>query len=117
MNNLDKRSHCTYFMGYAANTVVFLYWKPDQPYYIHRFYHAWFDKYNYRLSTEENHTPGSLLIQQDTESLIHDSDLLNLITCEIYLTSNKCFDATMTTYDIDTPPDGSIICFDLLDDE
>ena len=31
INNLDDRSHCGYLTGYAATTVVILYWKPYQP--------------------------------------------------------------------------------------
>ena len=47
---LDDRSHQGYIMGYAATIVVILYWKPDQPFIIHRAHHVWFDKYNSRLS-------------------------------------------------------------------
>ena len=50
---LDDRSHRGYFMGYAATTGVILYWKPDQPFIIHRSHHVWFDEYNSRLSIEE----------------------------------------------------------------
>ena len=34
--NLYDRSHRGYFMGYAATIGVILYWKPDQPFIIHR---------------------------------------------------------------------------------
>ena len=50
IKKLDDRSHRGYFMGYAATTVVILYWKPDQPFIIHRAHHVWFDEYNSRLS-------------------------------------------------------------------
>ena len=49
-NNLDDRSHRGYFMGYADTTVVIVYWKPDQPFIIHRAHHVWFDQYNSLLS-------------------------------------------------------------------
>ena len=42
-NKLDDRSHRGYFMEYAATTGVILYWKPDQPFIIHRAHHVWFD--------------------------------------------------------------------------
>ena len=40
---LDDISHRGYFMGYAATTGVILYWKPEQPFIIHRAHHVWFD--------------------------------------------------------------------------
>ena len=85
-------------MGYAATTGVILYWKPDQPFIIHRAYHVWFDEYNSRLSIEDNHTPGSLLLRQDPEGHIHNSDLLNLIPCELDLTSTPFRDETSVTW-------------------
>ena len=66
-------------MGYAATTGVILYWKPDQPFIIHRYHHDWFDEYNSWLSIEDKHTPGSLFLRQDPEGHIHNSELLNLI--------------------------------------
>ena len=69
-------------MGYVATTGVIRYLKPDQPFIIHRAHHVWFDEYNSRLSIEDKHTPGSLLLWKDLEGHIHDSDLLNLISCE-----------------------------------
>ena len=68
---LDDRSHWGYFMVYAATAVVILYWKPYQPFIIHRAHHVWFDEYNSRLSIEDNHTPGSLLLRQDPEVHTH----------------------------------------------
>ena len=61
-NNIDDRSNCGYFMGYAATTGVVLYWNPDQPFVIHRAHHVWFDEYNYHISVEYKHTPDSLLL-------------------------------------------------------
>ena len=87
-------------MGYAATIVVILYWKPDQPFIIHRAHHFCFDEYNYRLSKEDKHTPCSLLLRQDPESHIHDSDLLNLSPCELDITSTPFSDETIITYDI-----------------
>ena len=71
---LDDRSHRGYFMVYAATRGVILYWKPDQPFIIHRAHHVWFYEYNYLLSIEDKQTPGSLLLWQDTDGHIHDSD-------------------------------------------
>ena len=47
---LDDRSDRGYFMGYATTAVVILYWKPAQPFIIHRDHHVWFYEYNSRLS-------------------------------------------------------------------
>ena len=69
---LDDRSHQDYLMGYEATTGVILYWKPDQQFIIHRAHHVWFDEYNYRLYTEDNHTTGYRLLQKAPEGHIHD---------------------------------------------
>ena len=51
-------------MEYVATTGVILYWNPDQNFVIHGSHHDCLDEYNYRLSIEYNHNPGSLLLQQ-----------------------------------------------------
>ena len=79
-------------MGYASTTGVILYWKPDQTFIIHRAHHVWFDEYNSRLSIENKHNKGSLLLRQDPEGHINNSDLLNLIPCELDLTSTPFSD-------------------------
>ena len=66
---------------------------------------------------EDKHTPGSLLLWQDPESYIHNSDLLNLIPFELDLTSTPFRDETIITYDIELPPSGKKIGFNLLYDE
>ena len=86
-NNLDDRSHRGYFMGYANDIGVIIYWKLDQPFFTHRSHTVWFDEYNFRLSIEDNYTPGSLILQRGTESIVHHLDLINFITFEIYLAS------------------------------
>ena len=45
-NNIDYRSHCAYFMGYATTAGVIIYWKSDHPFSIHISHHYWFDEYN-----------------------------------------------------------------------
>ena len=87
-------------MGYAATTGVILYWKPDQPFVIHRAHHVLFDEYNYHLSIEENHTPGSLLIQQYTEIWVNNLDLLNIISCKIDLISTPFSGTKILVYEI-----------------
>ena len=85
-------------MGYEATTGVILYWNPYQPFFIHRYHHVCFYEYNYRLSIKYKHTPGYLLLQQDPEILIHNSDLLNLIPCKLDLTYTPFHDTTIITY-------------------
>ena len=104
-------------MGYSDTIGVILYWKPDQIFVIHRAHHIWFDEDNYRLSIEDKHTPGSLLLQQDPGSLLYDSDLINLIPCDIDLTSNLFCDTPSLAYTIELPPAGKKVGFNLLDDE
>ena len=77
-NNIDDRSHRGYFVGFASTTGVIIYSKPYQHFVIHRSHHVWFDEYNYHLSIEDKPTTGYKLLQQDTESLIHNSELPNL---------------------------------------
>ena len=66
---------------------------------------------------EYKHTPGSLLLQQDPEILLHNSDLINLILCELGLTSTPFRDTTILTYETGLPPAGKKIVIYLLDDE
>ena len=66
---------------------------------------------------EYKHTTGSLLLWQDTESRIHDSDLLNLIPCKLGITSTPFRDEIIITNDIDLPSYGKKIVFNSLDDE
>ena len=87
-------------MVYAATTGVILYWKPDQPFVIHRSHHFLFDEYNSCLSIEDKHTPGSLPLRQYPEGRIHDSELLNLIPCKIDLASTPFSDTKIITYEI-----------------
>ena len=56
------------------------------------------------------------MLQQDPESHVHKSDLLNLIPCEIDITFIPFSDTTVLTYEIELPPYGKIL-FNLLDDE
>ena len=91
-------------MGYAADTGVIIYWKPDQHFINQRAHHVWFDKYNSRFSIKDKHTTGALILQQDIESLIHDSDLLNLIPCELDLISTTFSDTTTITYKLSYLP-------------
>ena len=84
-------------MDYAAITGVILYCKPYQTFVIHRYHHVWFDEYKYRLYIEYKKNTGSLPLQQDPESLIHNSELLNLIICELDLISTTFCDTTIIT--------------------
>ena len=116
-NKLDDISRSGYFMGYEATTGIIIYWKPYKPFVIHRSHHAWFDEYNYHLSIEDKHTPGSLLLQQDPESLLHNSDLINSISSELDIKSTIFCDTIILTYEIELTPAGMKIGFNLLDDE
>ena len=72
-------------MGYADNSGVIIYWNPNEPFVIHISHNVWFDEYNSRLSIEDNQNPVYLLLQKYPESIIHNSDLPNLILCELDL--------------------------------
>ena len=115
--NLDDRPHHGYFMGYAATTGVIIYWNTDQPFVIHGSHHFWFGQYNYRLSIEDTHIPSSLLLKQHPKNHVHNSDLLNFISCELDLTSTSFRDKIILTYEIELPPSGKKVGFNLLDDE
>ena len=91
-------------MGYVATTGVILYCKTYQSFIIQIAHHVWFDEDNSRLYIEYKHTPGSLPLQQYPEVHIYDSDLLNLIPCELDLTSTPCSDEIIITYDIELNP-------------
>ena len=104
-------------MGYAATKVVIFYWKPDQPFVINRSHRVYFGEYNYRLFIEDKHTPGSLLLQKYPEGHLHNSELLNLIPCEIDVTSNLFSDTKIITCEIELIHSGNKVFFNLLDDE
>ena len=101
---LDNRSHHGYFMVYADTTGVVLYYNPYQTIFIHRNHHVWFDEYNSCLFIEDNYTPSYLLLKQYPESHVHNSDLLNLITCELDLTSTPFCDTKILTYKLNYLP-------------
>ena len=56
-----------------------------------------------------------IILQQDPESLIHNLDLINLVPCELGLTSTPFCDANIITYGLELPPAGNKIGFNLLD--
>ena len=85
-------------MGYETTKGVVIYWKPDQDFDIHRDHLFLFDEYNSSLYIEDKHTSGSVIFQQDTESLFHSSYLLNFIPFELYLTYTPLSDTTILTY-------------------
>ena len=115
--NLDYKSHRNYCMGYEATTGVIIYWKPDQPFYIHRAHNIWFGEYNYHIYIEEKHTTGSFLLQQYPKSLIDNSYLLNFFPCELDLTYTPFHDKRIITYKSELPPVRKEIGFNLFDDE
>ena len=104
-------------MGYLDNTVVILYWKPDQLFFIYKAHHVWFDEYNSRLTIEYKHTPGYLLLRQNTESCVHNSDFLNLIPCEINIKYTLSSDKKIIIFEIELPSSGKKVGSNLLDDE
>ena len=104
-------------MGYVATTGVIIYWNSYQPFATHWDHHVWLDEYNSYLYIEDKYTPGYLLLQQDPESLPHNSDLLNLIPCKLYITSTPFNDTTILTYEIELHNSGNKVGFNLVDDE
>ena len=85
--------------------------------FFYRSHHVWFDEYNYCLSIEDKNAPCYLLLRKYPEIHIHKSDLLNLIPCEIDLTSTPFSNTTIITYEIELPSPGKKFGFNLLDDE
>ena len=75
------------------------------------------NEYNSCLFIEYKHTTGYLLIQRDPADLIYNSDLLDLIPCELDSTSTQFSDTNILTYEIDLYPDGKKIGFNLLYDK
>ena len=104
-------------MGYADTAGVIIFCNPDHTFAIQIDHNACFYEYNSRLSIEYKQTPGYLLLQQDTEIILHNLDLLNLILCELDIKSTPFCDATIITYEIELPPDGKKIGINLLDCE
>ena len=63
-------------------------------------HNVWFDEYNSRISIEEKHTLGYLLLRQYHESHVHNSYLLNFIKCELDLIPTLFCDTKNITYEI-----------------
>ena len=103
-------------MRYEATTEV-LYWNPDQNFSIYRSHNYCFDEYNSLLSMQDKHTTDYLPLQQNKESILYHSDLLNFIPSEIDITSTPFSDTIILTYDIELPLYGNKIGINLLDDE
>ena len=101
-------------MGYAATTGFILYWNPDHYLLIHRDHHVWFDEYNSHFSIEDKNNTDYLPLQQDAESPISNSDLLNLIPWEFNITSTPFCDTTIITYEIELPPSGNKVVTNIL---
>ena len=110
-NKIDDRSHLGYFMGCAATAWVISYWNTYQTSVTHRSHHFWFYEYNYLLYIEDKHKIGILILQKYPESLIHYSDLLNLIPCELDLTSTPFCYTKILTYEIELRPSGNRLGF------
>ena len=55
--------------------------------------------------------------KKNPESLLYNSELLNLIPCELYFTPTPFHDTTILTYEIELSPFGEKIGFNSLDDE
>ena len=68
-------------------------------------------------SIEDKHTPSYLLLRKYSEGNIHDPYFLNLIPCELDLTSTPFSDSKIIIYDIEIPPYGKKVGFNLLDDQ
>ena len=94
-------------MGYSSTTGVILYWNIYQTFVIKIVHHVLFDGYNSSISMEDKHTPCYLLLLQDPESHINNSDFLKFITCELDLTSTPFSDTTILKYEIELPPSGN----------
>ena len=104
-------------MGYAATTGFIIYWKIYQTLLINTAHRVWFEEYNYCISIVDNNIQVSLLLKQYSETIIHNSYLLNLISCEPDLKSTQLSNTTILTFEIELPPSGKKIGFNLLDDE
>ena len=78
----------------------------------------WLDEYHSRLTTEEKHTPGLILLQDDTEGFLQQNPgKLNLIPCELDLSSTPfCYIETIITYEIELLPSGKKIGLNFMDD-
>ena len=63
------------------------------------------------------HTHTHTHLRKDPESHVHNSDLLNLIPCQLDLITTPFSDATILTYEIELPTSVKKVGFNLMDDE
>ena len=70
-----------------------------------------------KVFTQDKSTTGSLHSQQDTEVLINNVYLINLVPCKLDLTSTPFLDSTIITYELDLPTAGKKNGFNLLEEK
>ena len=99
-NKLDDISHHGYCMGYAATSGIVIYWKTDQPFFIYKSHYIPVDEYDHHPFIKDNHTPGCLPLQQDPETHIYNSYVLNFNPCELDITYTPFCDTIILTYEI-----------------
>ena len=69
------------------------------------------------MPTEDKHIPGFLLTKQDPEIfLLQNNDQMNLVPCELDLSSISLGNAKIITYELWFPPTGKKIGFNFMDD-
>ena len=66
---------------------------------------------------EDIHTPSYLPLQQYPDSILHHSNQINLIPCELDLKSTPFGDIKIIIYEIDLRPSRKKIGLNLLDDK
>ena len=86
-------------------------------FFIHIVHHIWWDEYNFHIYIEYKHTTGFILLQKYPVGNINNSDLLSFIPGELDLTSTPFSNTTILKYEIELPPSGNKVGFNLLDDE
>ena len=105
-------------MRCLSTTGVILYRKLNQPYYIHRAHHAWFDEKNSHVSSEENHTPGSLHLQHNSEIIFQRHCIhIDLIPYELELSDTPFTKSTILNSELELPPQGKKFGINLMDDD
>jgi hypothetical protein len=89
-----------YFMGYANTTKVVFYWDPKTN-KIEQTHHCMLDEFDTRVSQDQKHSPGSLLLAKSTNGL-HNSTPMSAKDIEFKVSHFDIATSTFPTSECET---------------
>lgn len=108
-----------YFMSYANTTKVLLYYDPSTN-KVKRAHHAYVDEFDVRISPDEKHTPGALLLSEypagEYNPRLVDPSTVRMVKPTLDLTNSPFDPDKLITVEIELPPAGHPLYISIQDD-